>query len=123
MKEIFISVGSNYPSGEKCVREALRFLEESFTDVKCSSVYMTPSVGTDDASVYYNAVVGCKIDNDVSSIALQEMLKSYEVLAGRTHGSKEVIIDLDLVVFDGTVVRPVDFSRRYFTIGYEELNH
>lgn len=122
MKKAFISVGSNYSSGDKYVRKALIFLKESFADVRSSSVYMTPSVNPDDASVYYNAVVGCMIDDNTSSDILQERLKTYESLAGRTHDSKKVIIDLDLVVFDGEIVRPVDFSRRYFSIGYEELN-
>lgn len=83
---------------------------------------MTPSVSNNDASVYYNAVACCQVDGDCSCDVLQDHLKHYEISAGRVRGAKNVLIDLDLVVFDGKIVRPVDFSRNYFSIGYRELN-
>jgi hypothetical protein len=35
------------------------------------------------------------------------------------HG--QVSIDLDLVIFDSRILRPKDFERHYFNIGYREL--
>lgn len=122
MIETYISVGSNHLSGDEHVRSALLFLQRAFENVRCSSVYQTPSISTGDSSMYHNAVACCSVDDSQSAETLQRRLKEYEESAGRTHGDKEVLIDLDLVVFGGTITRPVDFSRNYFSIGYKELN-
>ena len=115
---IMIGVGSNSPDKSHQMKLALEFLRSSLDDFHCSTVYSTPALnGVDDD--YLNAVAcggcGMTVDEVIS------MLKDYEIRCGRKKGDKSVIIDLDLVVADGKVLRPHDMAREYFRLGYREL--
>lgn len=113
-----ISVGSNTRRGASAVSEALDFLESRLERVCRSSVYSTPSV-SGDGTTYFNAVA-----RGYSHLSLEEMeavCKDYEAKCGRVRGSKDVEIDLDVVVFNSCVVRPRDAERAYFTIGVSQL--
>jgi 2-amino-4-hydroxy-6-hydroxymethyldihydropteridine diphosphokinase len=51
-------------------------------------------------------------------------LKSWEAECGRTPESKQkgvVPIDLDIVMWNSEVVRPVDYSRSYVSMGIAQL--
>lgn len=87
-----------------------------------SSVYETPEIHGYGAS-YFNAVARGKTELDADSF--NALLKEYEISRGRNEEArarKEVVIDIDMVVWNGEVRRPVDFSREFFRIGYEEIN-
>ena len=60
----------------------------------------------------------------MSMADVTEFLKQTESEAGRDSISDlegRVELDLDLVIWDGRIVRPKDFERLYFNIGYRQL--
>lgn len=117
---IAIGIGSNTPDGAAQVDAACRWLATTFADVRCSESYLTPGVGVRCAGMTYrNAVATAR--TPLSADEVTRMLKEYESSHGRVKGSKEVTIDLDLVIYDDRLIRPVDFARSYFQQGYLPL--
>ncbi|MCM1348144.1 MAG: 2-amino-4-hydroxy-6-hydroxymethyldihydropteridine diphosphokinase [Firmicutes bacterium] len=120
VNEYVISIGSNVPETARgYVESAMRFMENLLAEAKSSSVYSTPSVNG-DGTMYFNAVV--KGFSPLDSAQIQQACKDYETASGRTKTAPYVVIDLDLVMANGCVVRPKDASKSYFTIGFNELS-
>lgn len=118
-----IGIGSNTPDRMERVAAAIRWLGRVFSDGFHSSAYMTRAINGHDPD-YLNAVMSVECDGTMDEVNI--MLKDYERACGRTAESKlhgEVPIDLDIVVWDGRIVRPKDFGYRYFLQGYDELVH
>lgn len=115
---LMIGVGSNSPDKTHQMELALEFLRSSLDNFRCSSVYSTPALNGVDAD-YLNAVASGSCDMTVDEVV--SIFKDYECRCGRRKSDKSVIIDLDLVVADGNVLRPRDMDREYFRLGYREL--
>lgn len=115
---VMIGVGSNSPDKSHQMELALEFLRSSLGNFRCSSVYSTPALNGVDAD-YLNAVASGSCDMTIDEVV--SILKEYECRCGRKKGDKSVLIDLDLVIADGTVLRPRDMDREYFRLGYREL--
>lgn len=117
----FVSLGSNTPDKEERISKAMATLQAACADVKCSDVYSTPcfrGVGDD----YLNAVIS--LTTEMSLQDLEAYFKDLEREAGRIHDDAHkniVALDIDVVVWDGGVVRPKDFERKYFARGYRLL--
>lgn len=112
-----ISLGSSCGDRSANVAAAIEWLRATFAHLKSSSIYRTPpisGIGED----YYNAVAVC--DTDADLVEVNSLMKAYEQAHGRT--SEAVTIDLDIVIYDGNIVRPKDFQREYFRRGYMELS-
>ena len=121
MTKLYLSVGSNFGSKKDNVAKALEWLENVLTNTHCSSIYETPEVHGYGPS-YFNAVLGGS--TDLSLYNVNKILKEYERKSGRTPESKErkeVIIDLDIVLWDSEVIKPKDFKRQFFQRGYREI--
>lgn len=113
-----ISIGSNSADKYGNILAALAWLRSTFNEVRCSSVYLTPplsGVGED----YCNAVAMCLTRPQDTPETVTMMLKEYETAHGRTEHI--VTIDLDLVIYNGDILRPKDFQRGYFQRGYMEI--
>lgn len=117
----YISIGSNMPDGRRRVEEAIERLRREVTLLKVSAIYSTPSVSAGDNSIYFNAVA--LLQSSLSIEKLTEFFKRMEQEAGRTPASQNVMLDIDIVVSGGTTMRPRDFARDYFTIGYNQIRH
>lgn len=121
MNSVVISIGSNCKDREQAVRKSIDFLSGKLQSPRESACYSTPASNGKDAD-YLNAVlVG---DTDDSREKFEALLKLYEAANGRTKLSKQegiIPIDLDLVVWNGEVVRPADFNKDYFQIGWKQL--
>ncbi len=122
MKEAVLSVASNMPDGRRRLSETLDWLEQSFPPMRCSRPYATKALH--GHSTYWNAVatVWC----NMSCERLNQVLKQREADEGRTEEmrkKKMVPIDIDIVVFDGNILRPNDFQQDFFQIGWEELKN
>lgn len=117
----YISVGSNVDEARDCVAGAITRLREMLDDVTSSAIYSTPSVSIGDDSTYCNAVVSAR--SKLSEAELSHRFKELEAQFGRRRDGDRhrVELDLDIVVAGDRVVRPRDFGRRYFRIGYQEL--
>lgn len=115
---VYISIGSNLCNGAENIENAFGFLRDNYENVVCSTIYSTPSVSIGDDSIYFNAVACCDVD-DIESSNID--LKAYESRCGRIRGQKDVVIDMDIVIADGQILRPRDYDREYFQIGYNQI--
>lgn len=116
-----IGLGSNSEDREQQINQAIEHITSYLTKSSVSSIYETEAVNGKDAP-YLNAVIHGI--SPVGSVALNKFLKDWELSHGRTsesHADGVVTIDLDLVIFDSRILRPKDFERHYFNIGYREL--
>lgn len=114
-----LSLGTNMADGTLRLTECTRFLETILTDLSRSEIYSTPDISHPESAPYTNMVVrgNCTLESD----SLNALLKDYEKQCGRRHNSREVTIDIDLVMCDDTIIRPRDFAQTYFSIGYNQI--
>lgn len=121
MVEAVLSVGSNTPERARNVALALDRLKDMLDECEASSIYTTPDC-CGGPTQYDNAVVRgltSRTREDLENIA-----KLYELSQGRDARARSagiVPIDIDVVVYDGEIIRPKDFSSCFFRIGYDEL--
>lgn len=118
---VVFSIGSNCGSRETNVRDAIALLGSYLGNMAVSHIYETPDV-RGGIGRYMNAVV-----SGITSMTEQDcelMCKKLELQAGRDAAARErgeVPLDVDIVVWDGDVLRPRDFRQKFFTIGFEEI--
>ncbi len=117
-----ISLGSNIDGSVGIIRETISRLCEIGDQIVVSELYQTPDI-SGSGVMYLNAVLKGRFALGVEE--LQRKCKEMESSLGRrpTGVSGEVAIDIDVVIFDGVVVRPVDYGRYYFTIGMDYLKN
>ena len=121
--KVWLSFGSNVAEGPLLIESAAEKLKESVDRFKMSSVYRTPSI-KNDGTLYHNSVAFFTSKLDFSTLNLR--LKDLEKEAGRRSNIENpfaVELDLDIVIFDDTVIREKDYSREYFQIGYKEIKY
>lgn len=115
------SIGSNCGDRLNNVREGLNWLSQYLYGFKSSSIYPTPDC-QGGVKIYFNAVA-CGT-TQLSAALLIQMCKQYELSHGRDQEKRlsgDVPIDIDLVVFNDSVLRPNDFKREFFKIGYSMI--
>lgn len=119
--DIIISLGSNSCNKQEFIKKAISEISKFLTDASVSNIYETsPLSGT--GGMYANAVIAGK--TNLSCDSLSDIFKKMEIYAGRTPEARKnnhVPLDIDIVIYDGVIIRPADFSRGYFRKGYEEL--
>ena len=121
MNNIVIGLASNVPEGEQKLMEAAEWLTQTFSSCRCSEIYLTDAA-RGATGKYFNAVAIAATDLPCSEV--NALLKNYEKSHGRTPEMKSlhiVPIDLDLVMYGGTVLRPADMACEYFMKGYRML--
>lgn len=115
-----IALGSNVADGRRFINKAISLLRRRLVGLSVSSVYSTPSVSCGDNSIYFNAVAMGR--SHLSTRTLNSMVKRWELLLGRDRSAKHTVtIDIDIVLCNDRILRPRDFRRRYFVIGYNQL--
>lgn len=121
MNRLIISIGSNTSDRRERMAKALQWLSSTFHVIASSNIYETEEYHGRHAP-YFNCVI-CAESNDADTVVIS-MLKDFEHRQGRTAESKAtglVPIDLDLMAFNGRKLRPQEFNRDYFLIGYREI--
>ena len=122
MNRYVISIGSNSADRDIQLAKAIDWLSSIAKSIKASSVYCTESINHVD-NEYMNAVAVCESEHSHND--LNDMLKQYEINCGRSKESKlngVIPIDLDIVIANDIILRPVDYKREYVKIGWNELN-
>lgn len=123
MRKIYISIGSNTADREHRVLRAISNLEKLFPDFKASAVYSTPC--HNGLPCMYSNAVGI-VESSLEVEKIEVMLKALETENGRALSGPErrtnVPLDLDIVVDGDNILRPKDYARPHFRIGYEALN-
>ena len=100
---------------------AFSHLKSVFDKVESSEIYETEALNGKDAPYLNSVVVGF---TNMGYDETVEYMKKWEKQCGRTSDSKLkgiVPIDIDVVVWNETIVRPKDFEMSYFTRGYQQL--
>ena len=121
MNTYVLSIGSNAVDKAERLAFGLDELRSRLVVVARSEAYVTPALNGRDAD-YLNAVAVVQADIDFDS--LNVLLKQIETLCGRMPQSKMsgvIPLDLDIVIALGNVVRPGDFDRQYFQIGWNQI--
>lgn len=116
---LVLSIGSNLSSDN--VAEAILWLRGRLSKMEVSRIYETPAVKGGMRS-YSNAVVSGETYIELEDF--NALLKKYEENCGRTPETRlrgDVVIDIDIVVCDGEILRPWDFRQNFFRIGYASL--
>lgn len=124
MNRLVISIGSNTPDRRERMERAVEWLAETFHVTASSKIYETAEYHGRYAP-YFNCVVRAE-STESDTTAIISRLKAYERSQGRTEESKttgQVPIDLDLVTFNDSILRPHELDREYFLIGYREINN
>lgn len=118
---VVFSIGSNYGDRHENVSKGIKWLCGVLSEFKSSSVYATPDCQGGNRE-YLNAVAYglTKLRPD----ALERLCKDYEASCGRDADMRKagnVPIDIDLVVYEDQILRPKDYKREFFQIGYRML--
>lgn len=118
---VLIGIGSNITDGAANVARAAEALCEFAEPMGWSGVYATEPLSGKGAP-YSNAVA--VVTTFLSLGELELRLKRYETENGRNAEARsrgEVPVDLDLVAYGPTILRPEEFSRPYFIEGLARL--
>ena len=113
-----LSVGSNCGDRNSNVSEGIQWLSDILSDIRCSTIYATPDCHGGNQE-YLNAVVAGKTNKSPEDI--DNLCKDFEKSCGRDDSMRQtgyVPIDIDLVIYDNKILRPNDFKREFFEIGY-----
>lgn len=118
-----ICIGSNVGQAKQNVTKALAWLKQLFDSYHEWGPYMTEPYGEDAGnSVYFNAVA-CGL-TEFSADELNRLFKEYEQVNGRgkeQSSADGVAIDIDLVAYNGTILRKRHFAAPYFIEGFRNL--
>lgn len=120
MNSAIISLGSNTDDKLNKLTSALSSLEVIL--IEATEPYIDPDDNL-PYSPYLNIVAVVNTDKDYES--LRNHTKLLERKAGRSKEDKDsgiVPLDIDIVVYNGKIIRPADFNRPYFTNGYSRLS-
>ena len=121
MHKIVACIGSNVPDAPERVHRALLWLTSLLPGAVHTPPYETaPEGDCAGTAPYVNAVIIGQ--TDLSEDALKRLFKEYEQGRRPEHkAASRIIIDVDLVCFDGVAVNPGEFASDYFHKGYNLL--
>lgn len=115
MNTVILGIGSNYNSREN-MQQAVYLLNEHFADIHYSDAIFTEPIGYTNPALFLNQVAIVK--TKLSQLETKQLLKDIEKTLGRTPESKisECIpIDIDLLKWNNTILKPDDMLRTYVT--------
>lgn len=121
MNECFIGIGSNF-STDEYVQRACLSLRTLFQNIVFSQMLMTDPVDWISEAKFRNMVVYC--NTQLSATDLIAKLKQIEQELGRTKEDKDkgvVLIDLDLLSYNGAIIKQNDWNRDYVIKCVNEL--
>ncbi len=118
---ITLSIGSNSDNRDEQVAKCLEWLASILDNCRHSSVYTTAALNGKSGD-YANAVACGECRGDID--AANRIFKAYEIENGRDTAARAlgiVPIDIDIVIWNGTVVRGKDYAQEYFRQGWKQL--
>lgn len=113
MNNGLISIGSNKNRDNNLAR-CQRVLKRIFPDIIFSNISVTKPYGNNYKNNFINQLASIHTDKEKEEII--SILKSLEIDMGRTPSDKEkgiVVIDVDLVTWNNTILKPEDTKRAY----------
>lgn len=121
LERVILSFGSNCGDRTVNITNALKWFESVAADCHFSSIYETPEIHG-YGGPYMNAVASGFTGYDFES--LNRLAKIYEIENGRNESCRlqgRVPIDIDIVLWNNETLRPQDFAREFFQIGFHEI--
>jgi len=120
MNHFQILLASNSNSIENMNNAQIRLKELFPREICFSDLIESTPIDTNgkeklDAPNYLNSI--CLAQSDATLEQIQLLLKKLETMMGRKKGSEgkvEVVIDLDLVLWNDQILRPWDVSQTYY---------
>lgn len=117
---VVVGVGSNAPDRVELMKQVIEMLNSTLEAAQASEVYETLALNPEDVSPFLNAVVAGFVHKSHEDFVAE--CKALEQKLGRGEAGPGIIpMDLDVVIYNGKIVRPTDFERSYFNIGYRQL--
>ncbi|EGK00025.1 2-amino-4-hydroxy-6-hydroxymethyldihydropteridine diphosphokinase [Dysgonomonas gadei] len=113
MNKALLSIGTN-EDRESNLSLCHQFLNNIFTDISYSDSSVTMPYGTIYRNDFLNQLAVIYTDRDMDEVI--RLLKSIEKDMGRNGADKKngiVKIDIDLVIWNNSVLKPEDFTRSY----------
>lgn len=117
MNTAVISLGSNAPDKSKIMEHAIG--ELGIDVVEATPPYIDPD-DNHPSMPYLNIVA--RIETTMAHDELNRHFKLIEQRFGRQHSMSMVTLDIDIVVFNDSILRPLDYERTYFVHGYRLLS-
>ncbi len=113
-------MGGNAPGSADALHAAASFLLTFSTLIKSTPLYPTDPEYSGDAAPYLNRIL--ILATDLTPDEFRRLTKEYELKVRSSAAcSPYVILDIDLVLWNDTVLRPVDARSRYFAKGLSLL--
>lgn len=119
---IVISIGSNVAQRRARVEQAIAWIKTILKETECSDIYETAPLNG-SGSNYVNAVV--RGETELSLSGFIALTKEYERQQGRDDEARqrgEVVVDIDVVIADGEIIRLRDYNCYFFRKGYDSLS-
>lgn len=117
--EVVVCIGSNAPDRLSRMAEAVGFLESLLADCRFSVIRDSDDTSGRTDKRYSNRLCVGRFNGCYDE--LNRQLKNYERQRRRHDRDGEVGIDLDTVLFGGSVMRPGTYSAPYFQYLYSDL--
>ena len=120
--EVIFCIGSNYGNRKDNVLAALSWLSSHLSCFRHSPIYATPDCHGGQRE-YMNAV--CIGKTSIEAVELEALCKKFEILRGRDAKARakgDVPVDVDVVVYNGKVLRERDFRSEFFLKGYNGIS-
>lgn len=121
MNDCIIGIGSNIRA-ELNIQEMLQLLTKDVEIVQVSKMIQTKPIGIANQSDYTNGAVLIRTELDLE--ALTSYLKQLEIRMGRDRGQTKYgprNIDLDILIWNNTVVDPDYYTRDFLRSSAAEL--
>lgn len=120
--QAILVLGSNSGNRTKTIEDALAAIRKEADVLKMSIIYESPDcLGKDKP--YLNTVIS--VETPYSESEFNNRLKTIEFIFGRNQEARnrgDVPLDIDIVIWDGKIRRPLDYRSQYFQKGYKLLN-
>lgn len=113
MNKALISIGSN-EDRENNLARCQALLASYFSDIRYSSTSVTSPYGSHYKNDFLNQLA--LVYTQLEEVSVYNILKQIEKEMGRSISDKEkgiVIIDIDLVIWNEKVLKPIDMERSY----------
>ncbi len=111
-----ICLGANTPDATARLGEAYKMLEKMGSIVTSTPLYPTNPEFTGDAAPYLNRIV--IMETKLTYESLTSITKEYQTrVRNEADADPLVAVDIDIVVWNGTTIRPADAASAYFRKG------
>ena len=120
MNEAIISLGANTPDAAAALTAALDFVGLLGSVAVASGTFRSEAEGRADAPAYLNNILILATSLSLDNLA--RSTKEYESgVRHRAAAEPLVAIDIDIVSFNGTILRPEVVASRYYSKGIATL--